>query len=516
MGGASAAKRTSDYLRGVLVFLGIDFGTSFSQAATIDDLEQPSILLNPGEYGVPSDFYYDRKNGILIGEDALAAGQGSAARNLVSEVKMALAEKDKDGNLLHKSFTLDGKTFSTREIVREIYRVLVLKAVQVAKKRFGNADIEGVVISIPAKFTMQERCLIAGAAKECLGSKGLPLKAIIKEPVAAALAYFKTGLENGRHILVYDLGGGTCDVALVKSDSSVSEHYSVVDSDMVRLGGRNWDEELEKYITVRIENQSGIKIKGNVGYEEKIRRTAITVKHNLSDPSKESSIARVELNGKIYTESITRNIFDEITSDLLRKTFDCLQEVHERNASSCSIDEIICVGGSSNMLQVEKGLMERFPKFTIRIFEPEHAVVTGAAIYAHMPKRNLEDVASFSYGTAAWRHYGTPDQKRIVSNIIKRGTKLPALCSETYSPVKDGQEAVSFDIYESEQDQDEFDFSNPDKRFIGTARIVLPQNSTKSLILRCQLCLNQEGMLEVEASEPPGRKVQAEFNIHDL
>lgn len=490
------------------MFLGIDFGTSFSQISTMY-LGQPFLLLNPGEYGIPSEFYYDRDCGVLIGQDALDAGQGDAAANLVSEVKMAI--------LSGKSFTLDGKIFTAKEIVKEIYKTLVLKAVQVAKKRSINTAIEGIVISIPAKFGMQERYLIAEAAKECLGATKLSIRAIIKEPVAAAIAYYNTELENNKHILVYDLGGGTCDVALVKSDSSVAEHYTVVDSDMVRLGGRNWDEELVKYITQRIENKSGVRIRGNIGFEEKIRRTAISVKHDLSDPSKERSIARVELNGRIYTTPISRTVFDEITSHLLRQTFDCLQDVYDRNVSSCKIDEIICVGGSSNMLQVEEGLLKRFPQCQIRLYEPEHAVVNGATIYANMPqKENLVDVASFSYGTDSNTHYGFADNKEIVSNIIKQGTRLPAVRSKGYCPSRDGQRAVVFNIYESEYQDEEFDLSTPDKRFIGTVELILPPNSPKNLSLKCQLSLNTEGMLDVEASEPSGKKVKATFNIRAL
>ena len=490
------------------MFLGIDFGTSFSQISTMY-LGQPLLLLNPGEYGIPSEFYYDRDCGVLIGQDALDAGQGDAAANLVSEVKMAI--------LSGKSFTLDGRTFTAKEIVKEIYKALVLKAVQVAKKRSINTNIEGIVISIPVKFGMQERYLIAEAAKECLGSKELSIRAIIKEPVAAAIAYYNTALENNRHILVYDLGGGTCDVALVRSDASVAEHYTVVDSDMVRLGGRDWDKELAKYITQIIENKSGVGIRGNVGFEEKIRRAAISVKHDLSDPSKARSIARVELNGRIYTTPISRTVFDEITSHLLQQTFDCLQDVYDRNASSCKIDEIICVGGSSNMLQVEEGLIKRFPQCRIRLYEPEHAVVNGATVYANMPqKESLVDVASFSYGTDSNTHYGFADNRRIVSNIIKQGTRLPAVRSKEYNPTIDGQRAVEFNIYESEHLDEDFDFSTPDKRFIGTVELILPPNSPKDLRIKCQLSLNTEGMLDVEASEPSGKKVKATFSIRAL
>ena len=488
------------------MFLGIDFGTSFSQISTMY-LGQPFLLLNPGEYGIPSEFYYDRASGILIGQDAIDAGQGNAAANLVSEVKMAI--------LSGRSFTLDGRTFTAKEIVKEIYRTLVLKATQVARRRSINTDIEGVVISVPAKFGIQERYLIAEAARESLGTTKLPIKAIIKEPVAAALAYYNTELESDKHILVYDLGGGTCDIALVRADSSVAEHYTVVDSDMVRLGGRNWDEELVNYITQIIENESGVRIRGNVGFENKVRRTAISVKHDLSDPLKTRSVARVELNGRIYSAPVSRVVFDEITSHLLRKTFDCLQDVYDRNTALCRIDEIICVGGSSNMLQVEEGLLKRFPHCSIRLYEPEHAVVNGATIYANMAQ-HVVDVASFSYGTNSNTHYGFPDNKKIVSNIIKQGTKLPAVCSKGYCPIREGQEVVTFDIYESEFQDEEFDFSNQDKRFIGTVELILPPNSPKDLSLRCQLSLNSNGMLEVEASEPSGQRVSATFHILPL
>lgn len=490
------------------MFLGIDFGTSFSQVSTMY-LGQPLLLLNPGEYGIPSEFYYDRDCGILIGQDALDAGQGEAAANLVTEVKMAI--------LSGKSFVLDGKTFGAKDIIKEIYKTLILKAVQVAKKRSINTNIEGIVISVPAKFGMQERGLISEAARECLGTTKVPIRAIIKEPVAAAISYYNTELEDNKYILVYDLGGGTCDVALVRSDSSSAEHYTVVDSDMVRLGGRNWDEELVKYITQIIENKSGIRIKGNVGYEEKIRRTAITVKHDLSDPTKSRSIARVELNGRIYTTPISKTVFDEITAHLLRQTLDCLQDVYDKHSVSCKIDEIICVGGSSNMLQVEEGLLKRFPKCKIRLYEPEHAVVNGATIYANMPQINvLKDVASFSYGTDSNTHYGYPDNKEIISNIIFKGSKLPVTQSKGYCPTRDGQEVVAFRIFESEYMDDEYDRTRPEKRFIGTVELRLPPNSKKDLSLRCQLSLNAEGMLEVTASEPSGKRVMLTFKLQAL
>jgi len=281
--------------------------------------------------------------------------------------------------------------------------------------------------------------------------------------------------------------------------------------------GQKEAHKVKAYITQIIENKSGVRINGNVGYEEKIRRTAITVKHDLSDPSKSRSIARVELNGRIYTTPISKTVFDEITAHILRQTLDCLQDVYDKHSASCKIDEIICVGGSSNMLQVEEGLLKRFPKCKIRLYEPEHAVVNGATIYANMPQINvLKDVASFSYGTDSNTHYGYRDNKEIVSNIIIKGASLPVTNSRSYCPVREGQEVVAFRIYESEHMDADYDFANPDKRFVGTVELRLPPKSPKDLSLRCQLRLNTEGMLEVTASEPSGKKVMSTFKLQAL
>ncbi|MBP5590570.1 Hsp70 family protein [bacterium] len=491
------------------MYLGLDFGTSFSQPATIF-LDNPKLLLEHAEYGIPSAFYYDREYEILVGQEALDAGQGNQAKNLVREVKMDII----DG----KQFYLDGRNFSTKDIVKEIYKSLISKAIQVAKKEANiNTNIEGVVISVPAKFGMQECYLLKEAVENCWDTK-IPVMAIIKEPVAAALAYYNTGLEDDKHILVYDLGGGTCDVALVRSDSSAAEHYTVIDSDMVRIGGRLWDEKLASYITQDIEKKAGINFRDldeetRCGYEEKIRREAIKAKHALSDPDKEKTMIRVELNGRIYTTSVTKSLFDELTISLLLQTFECLENVYSRN-SNVSIDEIICVGGSSNMRQVRERLSEHFPGCEIKIFEPELAVVNGAAIYANMPRQSaLIDRVSFSYGTDSFIKY---TDNQIVSNIIKQGDEFPITREKHYSPRHDNQETVCFNIYESEIVEEEYPFSEPNKRFIGNVTLKLPPHSPNTLDLTCQLKLSNNGILEVEATEPSGHRIEATFDIKSL
>ena len=484
------------------MYLGIDFGTSFSQISTIHH-GQPILLLNPGEYGIPSAFYYDKENDILVGQEALDAGQGSSAKNLVLDVKMKLINQN--------TYVLDGRTFTSEEIITEILKYLIRKATLNAKKHFIDPKIDGYVISIPAKFGIQERTVIKNAVVKAVGSQ-VEVKYIIKEPVSAAISYFKDTLADNQNVLVFDLGGGTCDVALVRSESKATGYFTVIDSDMVRLGGRNWDEELVKYIIQIIENKSSVRIRGNVGFEEKIRRTAISVKHDLSE--KERSIARVELNGIIYTTPISRNVFDEITSHLLRETFDCLQDVYDRNISSCKIDDIICVGGSSNMLQIQDAISRQFSSCRVQLYRPEHAVVNGGASLATCGMIN--DQSCFSYGIDTYYDYDNDPNKIVVLNILKRGSHLPTSDTQYFRPYANNLSKMVLSIYESEFENEYYDFSEKEKRFVGKLIINFPPNVTSDLSVECTVTLNINGLLEVRAKDSLGQQMKAVFQLENL
>ena len=251
-------------------------------------------------------------NGVLIGHDAEDAGQGNQAKNLKREIKMEL----------NSTFVADGKRFSAKEIVGHILNYVKEISLQTAREKMINEPLEGVVISVPAAFTMNEKEFICAAAEipENRGGPGLNVLDFIKEPVAAALTYFSTPLTNNTKILVYDLGGGTCDVAIVKADSSADEKYTVVDSAMCRIGGKDWDEKLQKYITDELEKNSGVSVRDNPAYTEKIKRAAIKAKEDFSvkrgGSYRDKVQARIEINGRIYSVEITKQTgLIEVTAD---------------------------------------------------------------------------------------------------------------------------------------------------------------------------------------------------------
>lgn len=491
------------------MFLGIDFGTSFSQVATIQ-LEVPTLLLPHGVYGVPSEFYYDGEVGELIGQAALDAGQGFDADKLVSQIKMRLAE----------SFKLDGHDFSAETIVRSIYHCLVTYAKQTAARNAFPEDINGIVLSVPANFSLQEKDIIYSAASTCMESSSPPVLAMIKEPVAAALAYFKSPLPHNKCILVYDLGGGTCDVALVRADDTKQEQYDVIDSDMIRIGGRDWDKLLEKYIlddltkqfTIRKLDTSQLQLCGSI---EKIRRTAIFMKEQLSDTVRDRVTGRIEINGSVFSIRLSRSTFEQISKNLLQKTINCLSDMYFKHKDECEISDIICVGGSSNMPQVEAAIQKNFPYCNVRLYKPEYAIVNGAAIYAELlgtQTGKVLDFVNYSYGIAI---RDPVTKQKHIENIIVKSDTIPAIYEKTlwFPP---NVKCAKFPVYESIYPDMTYDFNVEKKAHVGTLELRFPNVTTKPTNVVFTMSVRDYGVLEVEACDFDGHKIDALFRTIKL
>lgn len=491
------------------MFLGIDFGTSYSQIATMQ-MGLPTLLLPHGVYGLPSEFYYDQEIGQLIGQAALDAGQGFDADKLVSQIKMRLLQR----------FELDGKRFSAEDIVRAIYQHLLMYAQQTAARNFISGDIEGIVLSIPANFTLQEKETIYSAASSCIEDSSIPILAMIKEPVAAALAYFKSPCPDRKCILVYDLGGGTCDIALVHVDESKHEQYDVIDSDMIRIGGRDWDKVLEDYIVEELKKQfiarkMDMCLLQNRGTTEKIRRTAIFMKEQLSDLAREKVAERIEINGNIYSAKISRDTFEDISSNLLSKTINCLSHMYLKHKNTNDISDIICVGGSSNMPQVETAIRKHFPQCHIHIYKPEYAVAYGTAVYAELlgtKTGRVLDCVNYSYGIAMSNR---TTRNRHIENIIIKSDTIPAIYEKTFR-FPANIKCAQFPVFESVYLDMRYDYTAPEKVHIGTLEFRLPYVSPKPIDVICTMSIRDYGILEVEACDSTGHKIDTIFRTFKL
>ena len=494
------------------MLLGIDFGTSFSQAAAMQ-INEPVLLMPSGTYGIPTAFYYDKQTGALVGYDALDEGQGINSANLITDIKTNLS----------KGFISDGRGFSPEDMVSRIYKYVTDTALRVAQQKCveGADTIDGVVISAPVNFSAHEITLLK---KACMrpaeeGGAALPVCAVIKEPVAAAVAYLKISNVDAENILVFDLGGGTCDIALLHSDEDSGVHYSVVDSDMIRVGAKLWDERLANYIAFELSNQAGTDITLNPAFMRKVRAAAIEAKHSLTEY--EHKNARIEINGRVYKVALTRRMFDALTATCREQVLELLSAVYNRNKESCNITDIICVGGGSLMPQIANGIRERIPECKVHSFCPETAVVFGTAIYAQMLNETsfenamqIDDISSFSYGIRVFDDYDKNKKREIIANLIVKGDTLPASSYRTFKTVKKGDGKISISVYENTVRSSKCEIKNVPKDPIGKVVLEVPPKTPAGTKIHVTMKLNTSRMLEVSARDDNNNSVKASFEIN--
>ena len=466
--------------------IGIDFGTSFSlPAGMIND--NAATLLPGGQYGVPSVFYFDRRQGVVIGTPADNRGKLKPA-NVVRNVKMEISNPNK------REFVFDGKIFSKQQIVGQIIaEIKRIAAEEIERKQLVSRQIDGAIISVPAAFTLRELQLIRDAAQR---EAGLKVLGFIREPVAAAIAYFNApSAEDKKTVLVYDLGGGTCDVAIVRADSTAREWYNVIDSDMRRIGGRDWDKLLTELIKRKCRSQDS-SITFDARAESKILAEAINIKHDLSTLDKVASI--IDLDGDLYDFEITRAEFEKISAELLQETMRMVDKI-KRNCST-KIDYIVCVGGSSNMPQVRKAFEKNYPDIAIKLFEPEKAIAFGAAIYSeHVTETTfLHDICKFSYGAKYVQNFSKyRDRKRLrIYNLIYKGDALPASAESTSYNIDDDT-YISIEIYESEC-ADEI-YLPKDGVHIGKIEIRGLKDSRKDDEILLTMTIDKSGLMQLKA-----------------
>ncbi len=482
--------------------IGIDFGTSFSLPAAMIN-GNPATLLHSGQYGLPSVFYYDNSQGILIGIPAEDQGDRHPD-NIVRNIKMEISNPNQ------KTYQLDGKTFDKKKIVGHIFREINQVALEgIEYQQLMSQEIDGAVVSVPAAFTLRELNFIRDAAQE---EAGLKVLGFIREPVAAAIAYFNAPAgEDDKTILVYDLGGGTCDVAIVRSDKNSSEWYKVIDSEMLRIGGRDWDKLLGELIKRKCREQEPA-IKFNARAENKILKAAIKAKHQLSRLERYESY--VEVGGDDYDFEITRAEFEKITSELLQDTMRMVDKLKQN--CSTKIDYIVLVGGSSNMPQVRKAFEKNYPGIEIKIFEPEKAIAFGAAIYAeHLTEESfLHDICKFSYGARYIQDFSRyKDYNRLrIYNIIYKGDELPTSGESNSSKVRDGLSSTYIAVYESECTDEVY--MPEDGTYIGEIEIHGIEGSRKGDETLLTMTIDKSGLMKLEAIDKrTGKSSNVEIHL---
>lgn len=425
--------------------IGIDLGTTTSEIAYIKNGKPEIITDSLGNRIIPSVISFS--NGEMVAGQSAYNQLISNPKNTVKEVKREIG---KDVNI---------KLGEVEFLPHEISAILLKEIKKYAEDKLG--EVKEAVITVPANFTSQQRKLTQKAGELA----GFKVERIINEPTAAAMAYGIDNIDEDANILVYDLGGGTFDVTVLEMFSGIIDVKSSRGNN--KLGGKDFDERIEKYILDEFKNQygkdlyDGVDSSLEISIKERIKDAAIKAKKEVSvQMITEINIPFITMiDGSPISINIglTRAKFDELTQDLVLATKDTINEALKASGlAKEEIDIVLLVGGSSRIVAVKDLVNEMFPNKIKGGVNPDEAVAMGAAIQAGIKTNQISssdslivtDKCSYNLGTSVLSQIGDKLVDGVFDCLIPVDSSIPCSKKKVYLTSYDNQTGVDIDVYE--------------------------------------------------------------------
>lgn len=439
-------------------FIGIDLGTTFSAVATIDKTGRPVIIHNDaGENITPSCVTEIDDDQIEVGEEARKTW------GIAPEKAAARFKRDMGTSLNH---TINSLQFSPSELSAFVIK----KLLQDAEKQIG--DIHEAVITVPANFANEARDATMAAAK----SVNLNVKYIINEPTAAALYYaFKNEEDLHGNYAVYDLGGGTFDVSIIRVNGQDVE--VLASNGVSKLGGDDFDTTLKHLVSKKYKEQTG----------EDLEDDDFTI--NDAEEEKKSLSKRKRVTVKVNRKliDISRQEFEEaISTYVTQAEMLCESTIDEAGLESSDIRSIFLAGGSTRIPLVQESIKRAFGKEPLSSVNVDEVVALGAALYAaykgdrsilsatqknSIEKIKVSETSGKCFGTLCLEHDTNRDQIKLSNTVlINKGDKIPCSVTESFFTTHEGQESINCRITEATSPESDPRFVN----IIGEEDLTLP------------------------------------------
>ena len=464
--------------------VGIDLGTTNSEIAFYRN-NRPDVLADPrGRVILPSVVGVNEAGDLLVGEEAHNQYILYPDRT-VRSIKRLMGSDRK--------VQLAGKEYSPPEI-----SAIILKRLkEIAEQRLGR-PVRKAVITVPAFFSDAQR----QATRDAGEIAGLDVVRIINEPTAAALVY-EAAQQQGKRLLVYDLGGGTFDVSVVRIEDGVVEVIASHGNN--HLGGDDFDRRIVERVLAHLKTEQGADVSGHLQAMARIQRAAENAKKALSDHPfariDEEYLAEVDGKPIHLAFELSRADYEESIAPFIEETLGAIHAALDSAAlTSSQIDEILLVGGATRTPVIHARLFDVFGKPARGEVDPDlcvamGAAIQGAAIAGEKVSAVLVDVTPYSFGTSAIGELDGEIYPYRYVPILHKNTPIPVRKSEAFHTIHDNQQSVDVHIYQGENDDALENIEIGEFRVEGLG--AAPAGNT--IIL--DLTLDRDGILHVSAKE---------------
>jgi Fe-S protein assembly chaperone HscA len=498
--------------------VGIDLGTTYSLVAYLDPATRAPKCI-PGPYGTPlcpSVVSADADGTIVAGEPARRRLLTQPARTIYSAKRLmgrGLADVQDELRLFPFHVEPDSSATVRVRLGERVFTppeisAFILRELKSWAEDFFGKTVTRAVITVPAYFNDAQRQATRDAAR----LTGLEVLRLVNEPTAAALAY---GLHEQQRGLVgvYDFGGGTFDISLLKliSTSSGDIYQVLATSGDTHLGGDDIDNAMLELARGEIRAQFGLDLDAYPDAKQELRRALIACKHALS--SAERAEVKVALPGDAaWLRSFTRAEFEALIAPIVERTIGPVrQALADAQLRPEQIEEVVLVGGSTRIPLVRRRVEELFGRRPHAELNPDEVVALGAAVQADILESGVKDMLLLDVTPLS---LGIETIGGVVSKIIPRNSTIPASAQELYTTGVDNQTGIVVHVLQGERELAK------DCRSLAHFTLKIPPMAAGMARVEVKFLIDANGILQVQArdlltGEQRSVEVQPSYGLTD-